>query len=244
MARGVCGVSVIGIGGKQERLFWSPLGERKSLDDWVPCRIYNRKEQRSKSGTPVEGSNYKEQEEADKGAVVVKNEDQVLGQCMLHWHQCLFIISFNRKCHGHKQQEEAVKNCAVIPHNEDQVLEIGAVVLPQYSKSFASDGFIVDVQQVEFNNGAVVATSEAGVMENGILPDALNTFMTCPEVDEYILDFEQENVDGGAVEAMSEAQVLKIGIPPPARYQEFDVGALNMAIHKNKFEQVFEMSYL
>ncbi|KAE8671938.1 NAC transcription factor NAM-B2 [Hibiscus syriacus] len=322
------------------------LNDQDMQLDWVLCRVYKRREPRSKSGTPVEGCNNKEQEEngissdalntvmprqtisvpfsnqyndyvfprytesfgagtmpaplasmppyhqfqpkvlpshqfsgagpinlnfttpyefivdvqqedVDNGAVnVAQNKGQVLknGSFVLQQNSESFgvgtmpapLVSMPLYHHFQPEvpplqhfsrvgpsnlnftvsdgpildvQQEDFDNGAVnVSQNEGQVLENGSVVLPQYSESLgvgtmplyhqfqqqvppsqhfsgagpinlnftASDGFILDVQQEEVDNGAIVAKSEAGVMENG--PDALNTLISFPgQFDDYLL---------------------------------------------------------
>ncbi|KAE8671942.1 hypothetical protein F3Y22_tig00111877pilonHSYRG00128 [Hibiscus syriacus] len=148
------------------------------------------------------GKSSKEQEEADRGAIVAENEDQVLEngispdalKTVLMPQQTSSVPFYNQyndyllPQYSQSLGTETMPDplASMPPYHQFQP----PVQLPQQFSSAgprnlnftASDGFILDVQQEEVNNGAVVANGEVGVMENGIPPDSLNTLMTSPDV--------------------------------------------------------------
>ncbi|KAE8718056.1 hypothetical protein F3Y22_tig00110020pilonHSYRG00515 [Hibiscus syriacus] len=179
------------------------------LDDCVLCRVYKRREARSKSGIPVEGSNDKEQEEAYKGEVA-QNEGQMLeneispDSTVMPQQTSSMLPQFSESF-GARTMPAPMASMPLYHQFQLQVPP-----LPQFSGAgpsnlnfTASDGFFLDVQQVEVDNDAIVAKSEAGVMENGILPDCLNTMMPqqtlsmicLDEFDDYYLPEYPESFD-------------------------------------------------
>ncbi|XP_039036065.1 NAC domain-containing protein 2-like [Hibiscus syriacus] len=175
------------------------LNDQDMQLDWVLCRVYKKREPRSKSGNLVEGCNDKEQEENGISSDALKTVMPQRTSSVPFSNQYNdYMFPRYSESFGAGTMPAPLASMPLYHQFQSQVptwqhfsgagsSNLNFTASMDQEKNFtASDGFTLDVQQEEVDNGAILAKSEAGVMENG--HDALNTLITFPgEFDDCLL---------------------------------------------------------